>query len=77
MNVCAMAHDDAQPMVTPTNWTLRSSSTLVQQDSALIIFSRSSGTALGATTVNYDGNVIDGNLKGNGINITYQIKPIP
>jgi hypothetical protein len=78
MNVCAMAHDDAQPMLTPTNWTLRSSSTLIQQDSALIIYTRpSTSTALAATTVNYDGNVIDGDLKGNGVNITYQIKPIP
>lgn len=78
MNVCAMAHDDAQPMLTPSNWTLRSSSTLIQQDSALIIYTRpSTSTALAATTVNYDGNVIDGYLKGNGINITYQIKPIP
>jgi len=78
MNVCAMAHDDAQPMLTPSNWSLRSSPTLIQQDSALIIYTRAStATALGATTVNYDGNVIDGELKGNGINITYQINPIP
>lgn len=78
MNVCAMAHDDAQKMLTPANWTRRSDDAkLVLADSALTVFTRSSGTALSATTVDYNGNVIDGVNKGNGINVTYQIKPIP
>jgi hypothetical protein len=80
MNVCALAHDDAQDFLNPntTVWSRRSTTDIVRTDSALLVFSRAgSSSAQGATTFSYNGDAIDGTNKGNGVNVTYQIKPLP
>lgn len=76
MNMCALAHDDAQKLVTPSGWARRSDAALVTSDSALFLYTRSSNTAVADTTINYDGPDPLGEF-GNGINISFQIKPVP
>ena len=76
--VCALSHDDAQPLTTPSGWGLRTS--VVRSDSALFLYSRSmTSTALGETLISYNGDPIppEPNQDGNGINISFLIKPKP
>ncbi len=73
--VCAMSHDDAQPLTTPSGWGLRTS--VVRSDSALFLYSRSKAdAAIGETTILYNGPD-PLNQPGNGINFTFVIKPQP
>lgn len=73
--VCALSHDDAQPLFTPSGWGLRTS--VVRSDSALYLYSRSmTGTAIGDTIISYNGDD-PLNQPGNGINISFLIKPKP
>jgi hypothetical protein len=76
MNVCILSHDDAQQMTTPSGWTLRSPTSLIDKDGALITYTRGSGTAVGDTIIQYNGED-PLNQPGNGINYSFQIKPIP
>ncbi len=73
--VCALSHDDAQPLFTPSGWGLRTS--VVRSDSALYLYSRSmSSAAIGDTIISYNGNdPLD--QPGNGINISFLIKQRP
>lgn len=73
--VCALSHDDAQPLTTPSGWGLRTS--VVKNDSALYFYSRSmTSTAIADATILYDGQD-PLNEPGNGINISFLIKPRP
>lgn len=73
--VCALSHDDAQPLTTPAGWGLRTS--VVKNDSALYFYSRSmTSAAIANTVISYNGQD-PLNEPGNGINISFLIKPKP